>query len=126
MSNYRDNKVQECGMCKKLKKWEDFGAKTRNVTGYQTICKECKRLDDKKRYAKPPEIKSATKYLTSKEVSKYLGIGLSTVLLYARQGMINSKKNSNGARVFDIDEIECKLAFDCARGRVDRYEPKDK
>lgn len=45
------------------------------------------------------------KYYRAKEVAQLLGVGLSTVWLYARQGKITPKKLSERVTVFDIDEV---------------------
>ncbi len=45
------------------------------------------------------------KYLRAKEVSEYMGIGLSTVWLYASNGTLTPKKISSRVTVFSIDEI---------------------
>ena len=45
----------------------------------------------------------------AKELAQYLGIGLSTVWLYAKQGKITPKKISTGVTVFDINEVLQKL-----------------
>lgn len=45
------------------------------------------------------------KMYRAKEVSKLLGIGLSTVWLYAKQGKITPIKLSEKVTVFSIDEI---------------------
>lgn len=45
----------------------------------------------------------------AKELAQFLGIGLSTVWLYAKQGKITPKKISTGVTVFDIDEVLLKL-----------------
>ena len=45
------------------------------------------------------------KYLRAKELALYLGIGLSTVWLYAKQGRIRPIKLSERVTVFSIDEI---------------------
>jgi len=45
------------------------------------------------------------KMMRAKQVSQYLGIGLSTVWLYAKQGKITPIKLSERVTVFDIDEI---------------------
>ncbi len=54
------------------------------------------------------------KYLRAKEVAQYLGVGLSTVWFYAKQGKLKAKKISQRVTVFDIDEVEkllgCKVA----------------
>lgn len=45
------------------------------------------------------------KYYRAKEVSELLGIGLSTVWLYAKQNKITPIKLSERVTVFDIKEI---------------------
>ena len=45
------------------------------------------------------------KYLRANEVKDYLGIGLSTVWLYAKSGKLTPKKISKRVTVFDIDEV---------------------
>lgn len=49
------------------------------------------------------------KMYRAKELAQYLGIGLSTVWLYAKQGKITPKKISTGVTVFDINEVLLKL-----------------
>ena len=49
------------------------------------------------------------KFLRAKEVAKYLGIGLSTVWLYAKKGKLTPRKISERVTVFNIEEVE-KLA----------------
>lgn len=49
------------------------------------------------------------KMYRAKELAQFLGIGLSTVWLYAKQGKITPKKISTGVTVFDIDEVLQKL-----------------
>ena len=46
------------------------------------------------------------KYLRAKKVAKYMGIGLSTVWLYAKQGKITPIKISSRVTVFDINEVD--------------------
>lgn len=46
------------------------------------------------------------KYFRAKEVAKYLGVGLSTVWLYAKQGKLIPKKLSERVTVFSIVEID--------------------
>ena len=46
------------------------------------------------------------KYLRAKEVAEYLGIGLSTVWLYAKQGKLTPKVVSKRVTVFSLDEID--------------------
>ncbi len=46
------------------------------------------------------------KYLRAKEVAEYLGIGLSTVWLYSKQGKLSAKKLSKRVTVFSINEVD--------------------
>jgi len=46
------------------------------------------------------------KYLRAKEVSEYLGIALSTVWAYAKDGRLTPKKLSPRVTVFSIKEID--------------------
>jgi predicted DNA-binding transcriptional regulator AlpA len=46
------------------------------------------------------------KVLRAKEVAEYMGIGLSTVWLYAKEGKLTAKKISTRVTVFSIDEID--------------------
>ncbi len=46
------------------------------------------------------------KYLRAKEVALYLGIGLSTVWLYAKQGKLTPKKLSQRVTVFSINDVD--------------------
>ncbi|SFV58288.1 hypothetical protein MNB_SM-7-1323 [hydrothermal vent metagenome] len=50
------------------------------------------------------------RYLRAREVAEYLGIALSTVWLYAKQGKLKAKKLSERVTVFDKEEID-KLAL---------------
>lgn len=45
------------------------------------------------------------KYYRAKEVAKLLGIGLSTVWLYSKQGRIKPIKLSSRVTVFSIEDI---------------------
>lgn len=45
------------------------------------------------------------KYMRAKELAKYLGIGLSTLWLWNKQGKISSKKISDRVTVFDVEEV---------------------
>lgn len=47
--------------------------------------------------------------MRAKELAKHLGIGLSTVWLYAKQGRIIPKKLSEKVTVFDVAEVEANL-----------------
>ncbi|MFX4218976.1 helix-turn-helix transcriptional regulator [Aliarcobacter butzleri] len=44
--------------------------------------------------------------MRAKELAKYLGIGLSTVWLYAKQGKITPKKISDKITVFNVEDVE--------------------
>ena len=46
------------------------------------------------------------KYMRAKQVSKYLGIGLSTVWHMAKQGKIKAIKLTDRVTVFNKDEID--------------------
>ena len=46
------------------------------------------------------------KYLRAKELAKHLGVGLSTVWLWNKQGKITSKKISERVTVFEVAEVE--------------------
>lgn len=51
--------------------------------------------------------KNATpKYLRLKELAEYLGIGLSTVWLYTKQGKIKRIKISQKVTIFQVNEVE--------------------
>ena len=51
--------------------------------------------------------KNATpKYLRPKELAEYLGIGLSTVWLYTKQGKIKRIKISQKVTIFQVNEVE--------------------
>ena len=41
----------------------------------------------------------------AKELAQYLGIGISTVWLYAKQGKISPIKISKGVTIFEINEV---------------------
>ncbi len=46
------------------------------------------------------------KYMRAKELAKHLGVGLSTIWLWNKQGKITSKKLSERVTVFEVAEIE--------------------
>lgn len=46
------------------------------------------------------------KYMRAKEMAKHLSIGLSTLWLYQKKGMITSKKLSERVTVFEVAEVE--------------------
>ncbi|MFT5659718.1 MAG: putative DNA-binding transcriptional regulator AlpA [Sulfurimonas sp.] len=45
------------------------------------------------------------KYYRARELSQLLGVGLSTIWLYAKEGKLTPKKLSARVTVFDIEEI---------------------
>ena len=45
------------------------------------------------------------KMYRAKELAEYLGIGLSTVWRYAKEGKIKAYRISEGVTVFNIDEV---------------------
>ena len=46
------------------------------------------------------------KFMRAKQLAEHLGIGLSTVWLYAKQGKITSKKISDRVTLFEVAEVE--------------------
>lgn len=46
------------------------------------------------------------KFMRAKQLAKYLGIGLSTIWLYAKQGKITPLKISEGVTVFEVEKVE--------------------
>lgn len=46
------------------------------------------------------------KYMRAKELSKHLGIGLSTLWLWKKQGKFTSKKLSEKVTIFEVAEVE--------------------
>lgn len=51
-------------------------------------------------------INNTQKFMRAKQLALHLGIGLSTVWLYAKQGKITAKKISDRVTVFDVVEVE--------------------
>ena len=51
-------------------------------------------------------INNTQKFMRAKELAKYLGIGLSTVWLYAKQGKIIPIKMSDRVTVFNVEDVE--------------------
>lgn len=49
------------------------------------------------------------KYMRAKELAKHLGVGLSTIWLWNKQGKITSKKLSERVTVFEVAEVEASL-----------------
>ncbi len=46
------------------------------------------------------------KFMRAKQLAEHLGIGLSTVWLYAKQGKITPKKASERVTLFEVAEVE--------------------
>ena len=46
------------------------------------------------------------KFMRAKQLAEHLGIGLSTVWLYAKQGKITPKKASDRVTLFEVAEVE--------------------
>ncbi len=46
------------------------------------------------------------KHFRAKEASKYIGVGLSTVWLYAKQGKLNPIKLSERVTIFKKDDLD--------------------
>lgn len=46
------------------------------------------------------------KFMRANQLAKYLGLGLSTVWLYAKQGKITPKKISDRVTLFEVAEVE--------------------
>ncbi len=46
------------------------------------------------------------KFMRAKQLALHLGIGLSTVWLYAKQGKITPKKASDRVTLFEVVEVE--------------------
>jgi len=65
--------------------------------------KQTTKLDIEKKY------NIHKQYYRAPEVAIYLGIALSTVWLYAKQGKLTPKKLSSRVTVFNLDEIESLL-----------------
>lgn len=56
------------------------------------------------------DVKTQTpKYMRAKELSKHLGIGLSTVWYYVKIGRIKSIKTSSYITLFEVEEVEKSL-----------------
>ncbi|MDD3054381.1 MAG: helix-turn-helix domain-containing protein [Aliarcobacter sp.] len=56
------------------------------------------------------ENRKKTKY-RAKELAEYLGIGLSTVWKWVKDGKIKAHKISTGVTVFDIEEVLLNLGM---------------
>ena len=46
------------------------------------------------------------KFMRANQIAKYLGVGLSTIWLWNKQGKITSKKISDRVTLFDVVEVE--------------------
>ncbi len=46
------------------------------------------------------------KFMRAKQLAEHLGIGLSTVWLYVKQGKITANKISDRVTLFDVVEVE--------------------
>ncbi len=46
------------------------------------------------------------KFMRARQLAEHLGIGLSTVWLYAKQGKITPKKASDRVTLFEVAEVE--------------------
>ena len=46
------------------------------------------------------------KHYRANEAKEYLGVGLSTIWLYAKQGKLTPKKISARVTVFDVEELD--------------------
>ena len=66
---------------------------------------QIKQITQKKEYQNMQK----PKYLRSKELAIYLGIGKSTVWLYARQGKLIKNKISAKVTLFDVEQAEKSL-----------------
>jgi excisionase family DNA binding protein len=53
--------------------------------------------------------KEIKKNYRAKELALYIGVGLSTIWRWTKEGKIRSKKISRGVTVFDIDEVKSDL-----------------
>ena len=58
------------------------------------------------------ENRKKTKY-RAKELAEYLGIGLSTVWKWSKDGKIKAYNISKGVTVFDINEVLLDLKMNC-------------
>jgi excisionase family DNA binding protein len=55
--------------------------------------------------------KEIKKKYRAKELALYIGVGLSTIWRWTKEGKIRSQKISSGVTVFDIDEVKSDLKF---------------
>ena len=51
------------------------------------------------------------KKVRAKPLALYIGVGVSTIWRWAKEGKIRSQKISSGVTVFDIDEVKSDLKF---------------
>ena len=62
-------------------------------------------------------------HMRAKEASKYLGVGLSTIWLYVKQGKINTVKLSDRVTIFkrkDLDNFINKITIDVSENEVQK------
>lgn len=51
-------------------------------------------------------MENTPKFMRAKELAKHLGVGLSTLWLWNKQGKITSKKISERVTVFNVADVE--------------------
>lgn len=51
-------------------------------------------------------MENTPKFMRAKEMAKHLGVGLSTLWLWNKQGKITSKKISERVTVFNVADVE--------------------
>ena len=70
---------------------------------------EMKQISEKKEYKNMQNIIQKPRYLRSKELAIYLGIGESTVWLYVKQGKLMKHNISAKVTLFDVYQAEKSL-----------------
>lgn len=55
--------------------------------------------------------KQAKQKYRAKELAEYLGVGLSTIWRWTKQGKIKSQNISKGVTVFDINQVKSDLGL---------------
>ena len=70
---------------------------------------EMNQITEKKEYKNMQNILQKPRYLRSKELATYLGIGESTVWLYVKQGKLMKHKISAKVTLFDVYQAEKSL-----------------
>ena len=71
--------------------------------------KEMNQITEKKEYKNMQNILQKPRYLRSKELATYLGIGESTVWLYVKQRKLMKHKISAKVTLFDVYQAEKSL-----------------